>query len=780
MAALAAQESTRGVSDLHSQAPLHTAPLTSRVLHHDEQFQRHPPFYIPNPQPVLPQQWPLSAPYVPYTGLGYGMVMPPPLLFPPCLEVPGYMFPHAQLNMLDYRRVTNPIPAPNIALQAHRFRFHNTVPVNRVMVNSEVQTEPLGRGSTQNSNAGSESGRGTGCDSPISVSASFSENKSVACPEHTPVFTRNRVVATNTINTSGRSAVHKSEILLQTERVQMKFNETPSRFKFVGANENSEIACQDAGDLLQCSLGSIRSEDSCSYQSIAFKKEKRGVKAGCSRKHCLPACKEMAMVRMSPSCGAFKACPKPSRSNAAKSFEAHRSLKFQRASDSSKGKPDGNSSHNVCFKILRLPFDMQTCRLEASIWSVESLLPYVPSREQLIKNGLVTPQKSPQKDFRHPIDTGKCQLEASIWSVESLMPYVPPREQLIKNGPVTPQSPEKDLQHPIETQKGQLEASIWSVESLMPYVPSREQLIKNGLVTPQKSPQKDLQHPIETQKCQLEASIWSVESLMPYVPSREQLIKNGLVTPQKSLHDAVPEGDNLQISTSRRPRGRNLSNCEKKQYKALESPVPKGKQAIAPELWLHEHKIKTMNQRPEVRIGTSYQKRCSFHSCRTTAEHCSPRRLQSGVSSDWVSHFSLEEKISRYSCKDDTRGKDHHKVSDTLCCRTEEDAVVKTFDKHQARHDAMRAYDTQKRILGNHLVKYHQAKLGEQPDLCENCRCLHASSALNRCDERRLGVCEPIEGDHCASLRWREPQQRSQKGTREKEERTLSTNAQRT
>ncbi|XP_055032943.2 uncharacterized protein buc2l [Misgurnus anguillicaudatus] len=814
---MAAQESTRGLSDLHSQAPRHTVPPTSRVLQHDEQFQRHQPFYFPNPQPVLPQQWPLSAPYMPYTGLGYGMVMPPPILFPPCLEVPGYMFPHAPLNMLDYRRVTNPITAPNIALQAHRFRFHNAVPANRVMVNSEVQTEPLGRSSTQNSNAGSESGRGTGCDSPISVSASFSENKSVACPEHTPVFTRNRVVATNTINTSGRSAVHKSEILLQTERVQMKFSETP-RFKFVGGNENSELASQDAGDLLQSSLGSIRSEDvvSCSYQSLAFRKEKQGVKARNLRysKHCLPPCKEMAKVRMSPSCGAFESCPKPSRSNVAESFEAHRSSKFQRASDSSKGKPDGNSSHNVCFKILRLPFDMQTCRLEASIWSVESLMPYVPSREQLVKNGLVTPQKSPQKALQLPFDPQTCQLEASIWSVESLMPYVPSREHLIKNGLVTPQkSPQKDLGHPFDTQKCQLEASIWSVESLMPYVPSREHLIKNGLVTPQKSPQKDLRLPFDTQTCQLEASVWSVESLMPYVPSKEELIKNGLVTPQKSQHDAVPVGDNLHICRSSRPRSRNSSICresrtpyrpstswladfgnvyyysklpalkqklfspEKKRHKsALESPLPEGKQAIGPELALLGHKMKMMNQRPEVRIGTSDH----IHSCKSTAAHCSPRRLAPGVRSDWVSHFSLEEKISRYSCKNETRGKDHHKVSDTLCCRREEDAVVKTFDKHKAKQDVMRAHDTQKRILGNHLAKYHQARLGEQPDLCENCRCLHASSAFNRCDECGRGVCEQIEGDHCASLRLREPPQRPQKGTREKEERTLSTNAQRT
>lgn len=70
MAALAAQESTRGLSDLHSQAPRHAAPLNSRVLHPDEPFQRPQPFYIPNPQPVLPYQWPMSAPYVPYAGLG--------------------------------------------------------------------------------------------------------------------------------------------------------------------------------------------------------------------------------------------------------------------------------------------------------------------------------------------------------------------------------------------------------------------------------------------------------------------------------------------------------------------------------------------------------------------------------------------------------------------------------------------------------------------------------------------------------------------------------------
>ncbi|XP_056109620.1 uncharacterized protein buc2l [Rhinichthys klamathensis goyatoka] len=527
---------------LYAQAHPLPGPLPSRVLHPDEHLHQNQPFYVPNVQPLFPYQWSMPTPYAPYGGFhgsGYGMM---PLLLPPCLEVPGYMIPHAQLPILDYRRMT-PHVAPIIAHQTHRSHFQNGLPVGRVMVSSEVQTEPFchsidSHGHAARSQTCSESGRGTGCDSPVSTSPCSSDNKSVACPEGTSTLTQN-CNATNTIDITGLSAVPKTEVL-QAERVQIKCNEMPSGLKIF---QNMELVSQNETDLLQCSLASVQSSEDvvlCSYQSLAVRKDKRKVEAGMLRyssKHCLPACTEVTVVRTSPSCRTFKTYPKPSRSVVTQSLKAKKKSEMPFHTEE---KEDGNST-NVPFKILRLPFDIQyhdqPCQLEASIWSVESFNPYVPSSEWMIENGLLTPQKplSPLIETSHSISKTNCVPVGKHQQTDASTKY-------------------HGLPH-------QLETSIWSVESLMPYVPSSEWMMENGLLTPQKplSPLIEPSHSISKPNCvpvgkhqqtdastkyhglphQLETSIWSVESLMPYVPSSEWMMENGLLTPQKPLSPLI-------------------------------------------------------------------------------------------------------------------------------------------------------------------------------------------------------------------------------------------------
>ncbi|XP_056627842.1 uncharacterized protein buc2l [Triplophysa dalaica] len=693
MAAVSAQELSGGVSDVHSQAPRHSA----RLIHQDQQFHRHP-FYIPNPQPLMPYQWPLSAPYVPYTGfpgLGYGMVMPS-LGLPPYLDVSGYMLPHAQVHMLDHRRMMNPHLPPNISHQANRFHCQTAMPQNRVMVSSEVQTEPACHGSAQDSHAGSESGRGTGCESPVSASASFAENNSGACAEDTPVFTHNRVVSSNTINTTAVSALHKSEILLQAERVQIKCSETPSRLKMIRTSE-TELTCNDARDLLQCSVGSMHSEDVvlCSYRSLAIRKDKQGVDAGYLRKHCLPVCK----VGMSPSCGA---CPKLNAWNVKKSFEADQCCELQRTCHLKKTK------HN--FKILRLPFDTQTySQLEASIWSVESLVPYVPS----ILRSPKTPEshtapvgrnqhttestKRHHREFRRyrspygpstTFDTQTCrQLEASMWSVESLAPYVPSGDWMIGKGHLTPQKcPESDAvplvrnphtestkrhasPHRPSTNYSQLEASVWSVESLMPYVPS----ILKTQKTPESHavPEEKNQHTIESTKRQALHKCGS-----PYRPSTSWLADLGNVY----YYSKLPALQKKLSGVCRSP---------------VENPGPEGKQTGSPELSPLKQKTTRRKLRPSGR-----------NECGGTA----------AVSCGCVSHYSI--KTPRCSCKTDPKPSDSHS------CRRHESAEVKTH------------HETRKMILGSHWMKPR-----ERSDLCEDCRCLY-------CDD-------DDDDEDWSSWRWR-------------------------
>lgn len=384
----------------------------------------------------------------------------PPLL-PPCLEVPGYMIPHAQLPILDYRRMT-PHVAPTIAHHTHRSHFQNSVPVGRVMVSSEVQTEPLchsidSHGHAARSQTCSESGRGTGCGSPVSTSPCSSDNKSVACPEGTSTMTQN-CNATNTIDITGLSAVPKSEVL-QAERVQIKCNEMPSGLKVF---QNMELVSQNETDLLQCSLASVQSSEDvvlCSYQSLAVRKDKQKVEAGMLRyssKHCLPACTEVTVVRTSPSCRTFKTYPKPSRSVVTQSLKAKKKSEMPFHTEV---KEDGNSS-NVPFKIMRLPFDIQyhdqPCQLEASIWSVESLMPYVPANEWMVENGFLTPQKplspqikfsdvlsKPNQSYTNVIPVGENQQtgastkrEDSISSLKAHSPYRPSTSWLADFGNV--------------------------------------------------------------------------------------------------------------------------------------------------------------------------------------------------------------------------------------------------------------------------------------------------------------------------------------------------------
>ncbi|XDV44800.1 hypothetical protein PO909_013039 [Leuciscus waleckii] len=687
---------------LYAQAPLLPGPLSSRVLHPDEQLQQNQPFYVPNVQPLFPYQWSMPTPYAPYGGfhgLGYGMM--PPLL-PPCLEVPGYMIPHAQLPILDYRRMT-PHVAPTIAHQTHRSHFQNRVPVGREMVSSEVQTEPLchsidSHGHAARSQTCSESGRGTGCGSPVSTSPCSSDNKSVACPEGASTMTQN-CNATNTIDITGLSAVPNSEVL-QAERVQIKCNEMPSGLKIF---QNMELVSQNETDLLQCSLASVQSSEDvvlCSYQSLAVRKDKQKVEAGMLRyssKHCLPACTEVTVVKTSPSCRTFKTYPKPSRSVVTQSLKPKKKSEMPFHTEV---KEDGNSS-NVPFKILRLPFDIQyhnqPCQLEASIWSVESFIPYVPSSEWMIENGLLTPQKplSPLIEPSDIISKPNCVPVGKYQQTDASTKY-------------------HGLPH-------QLEASTWSVESLMPYVPSNEWMVENGFLTPQKP-------------------------LSPQIKFSDVLSK-----PNQSYTNVIPVGESQQTgaSTKRedspyRPSTSWLADfgnvyyysklpIVQQQPNISERRLPKMSLAISLESSPLRNGKETRNQRPA--IGVSDQKHSSFHACKCNAKS-SPRLAGSAMTCGLVSHSTLEKKLPFCtSCRYNMKGKDHRKLSfsDGLCCKREEIAEMITFDDERATEGV---HDIPKKILGSHVAKCcaaYKPKIRDQTGLFENCQCLNASPAQDKC-----------------------------------------------
>ncbi|KAK2866143.1 hypothetical protein Q7C36_002199 [Tachysurus vachellii] len=432
------------------QGSRHTGPNSYRgpnPNHFDRQQQGNWPFFYVQPsQPYLPCQWPMPMPYVPYgglPGLGYGMVLPP---FPPpsYVEAPGYILPHTQLHMVDYRRMMAPHLAPTMAYQARRFRYQHMTPSGRVMVSSEVQTEPVSANSQQqgynvvkSTQNRSESGRST--DSSSVLSSIPNEDQS-ACPER-GCSMLNKMAG----DTAKTTAVQNGGILFQAEEVRIECSGSPSAVKITHSKETTELASSADGELLQCNVGSAEDVVLRCFQPLPFgDKERKGTK---DLSHLEDPCPDILMV----SCPLNGSVSTLEGSIVAPVEPVNSTLVVQGDPSLVKSAQDmcGNPK-SIHFKILRLPLDLQCLdefrQMEASVWSVDSLMPYVPTSEWMIQNSLMTPGKqslpivmevpaeSAQQSSKSPADATPCLLETgavielgqdSITSLESLLPCGP-------------------------------------------------------------------------------------------------------------------------------------------------------------------------------------------------------------------------------------------------------------------------------------------------------------------------------------------------------------------
>ncbi|XP_027032639.2 uncharacterized protein buc2l [Tachysurus fulvidraco] len=441
------------------QGSRHTGPNSYRgpnPTHFDRQQQGHWPFYYVQPsQPYLPCQWPMPMPYVPYggfPGLGYGMVLPP---FPPAsyVEAPGYILPHTQLHMVDYRRMRAPHLAPAMAYQARRFRYQHMTPSGRVMVSSEVQTEPVSANSqqqgynvvksTQNS---SESGRSTDSSSVLSSIP----NDQSACPE------RGCSMLDKMAGDTAKITAVQNGILFQAEEVRIECSGSPSAaMKITHSKETTELASSADGALLQCNVGSAEDMVLRCFQPLPFGDEER--KCTKDHSHLEDPCPDILMLSCPPNGsvntleGSIVAPVEPVNSTLV--VQGDPSL-VNSAQDMC-----GNSK-NIHFKILRLPLDLQCLdefrQMDASVWSVESLMPYVPTSEWMMQNGLMTPGKqslptvmevpaeSAQQSSKSPADATPCLLETgavieldgqdSMTSFESFSPLLLSASRLAEFG----------------------------------------------------------------------------------------------------------------------------------------------------------------------------------------------------------------------------------------------------------------------------------------------------------------------------------------------------------
>ncbi|XP_035526017.1 uncharacterized protein buc2l [Morone saxatilis] len=156
-----------------------------------------PFFYVPAPPPppFLQYQWPMPFSYNPlagFSGMGYGMVMPP-FPPPPYMEAPAYILPHPHIQPVDYRRLLHPqVHAPNALYQnpnqTRRIRPPHTVPVKET-VNSAVQTEPTQRGTGSYGDGSppsrSDYGHGTSSNSQSSSKSSSQKQGSTEVENYT-------------------------------------------------------------------------------------------------------------------------------------------------------------------------------------------------------------------------------------------------------------------------------------------------------------------------------------------------------------------------------------------------------------------------------------------------------------------------------------------------------------------------------------------------------------------------------------------------------------------
>lgn len=379
------------------------------------------------------------------------MVLPP---FPPAsyVEAPGYILPHTQLHMVDYRRMTTPHLAPAMAYQARRFRYQHTAPSGRVMVSSEVQTEPVCTDSRQQScsvvTSTQSSCKSGSTDSGGGVLSSTRPNEdAAACPETGCTMLSGKMAE----ETARVASVQNGGILFQAEEVRIECSGSPSAVKIIHSKETTELASNVDGELLQCNMGSAEDVVLRCFQPVPFEDdERKNVK---DLSHLEDPCPDIVMVScpsngsMSTIEGSLVAAVEPVNST----------LVVQ-------GEPSLVSAQDICgdpknihFKILRLPLDLDELQqMEASVWSVESLMPYVPSSEWMIQNGLMTPgkpslatvmevpTKSPLQLNQSPADKPPSLLQAgsvieldgqeSMTSLESLPPYLPSASRLADFG----------------------------------------------------------------------------------------------------------------------------------------------------------------------------------------------------------------------------------------------------------------------------------------------------------------------------------------------------------
>ncbi|KAJ8012019.1 hypothetical protein DPEC_G00064340 [Dallia pectoralis] len=508
----------------------------------------HPPLHHPRPyfyvQPMQPPpplyhyQWPMPVPFNPYSGypgLGFGMpgmVMPP---FPPhpYTEVPGYVLPHAALHPTEYRQYQFP-PAAMIYQNSRSRMFYQTA-THRETANSEVQTEtPTESEDRPTSNSllvGSDSGRGTDLNTPSSPSSHAGKLNCREGESNSPV---------------------------------------PSNMGLVGGqctDTDTPTGTQDIGSCVKSTavLGKPGKDRHLNY---------RHAWSVCSADGLVPMCSSSDQEDEGNTEGHVSSSTDV---NLDQEAEPKRGLTRTHEETGKHGAVQPESS-----ALEAIPCVNNDLKINESVWSVESLVPYVPSIDWMIQNGLMASenreQESPEKGLDHPANQSQMSFHfsrvpktfnESVWSVQSFAPYVPSKELLVDN---TCKEPETVTEE-VSVSRGPAANQVMAITErrrsqrfslTLENVNEAEKMSDEEISLYQQS----FRHSPVPKK--LNESVWSVQSLAGYVPSREWMVQNGVLDPEQAtekesganVNQGLTASQVLAVTERRRSQRLSLSSVE--------------------------------------------------------------------------------------------------------------------------------------------------------------------------------------------------------------------------
>lgn len=290
----------------------------------------------------------------------------------PCLEPPGFVVPHTNLHLMDYRRMLNPQYYQTMAYHSRRFRYQHNGP-SREMTSSEVQTEPLSstqRTSTPVSSDVEASGVLPVCSSDpsrIPISQSLSPVLAVQKEDHS--LELKDVVPSSTTPQNGG-------FVIQTEEVRIECRTTPVGLQLLHSHKTAEMSHTFSQDVVQCS--SILQGHMVQDEGLGLSPDESKQTQVCpdillggtsSTGEKIPALEESGNQISPPTVTSDM----PINGD----FEETRNEKDLKI-----------TSKNFDFKVVHLPFDPKYLdelrKLESTVWSVKETL--VPSPESLMQN----------------------------------------------------------------------------------------------------------------------------------------------------------------------------------------------------------------------------------------------------------------------------------------------------------------------------------------------------------------------------------------------------------